>query len=278
MMLANQERRLSQIRVAAFAGLSVLSVTAAAGATFVLPHTIGMKVLAAVGYAHVSDLMIYSCGSVALSLACRSVVCLLSSWEVNQANFTQGLELVTKLTKFVVVIAGWYGLVGLGVGLTVDLVLICPLRTPIHQTPYVSVLQNLILGIVALRLWSNTVQHGAFGNDYPWKQKLDRFQANGFDRVDVIWTYRQLIVPAFLYLCDGLCIPFVITKLWVHFAAPSLMWRNLAMRYCFFGYVALKVLHLAIVRSYLWCRQVIIKLQNERYVVGQRLLNVGERS
>ncbi|UYV70728.1 MARCH6 [Cordylochernes scorpioides] len=109
--------------------------------------------------------------------------------------------------RSLLVVAVLLGLVPLLFGLLFDLVLVVPLRVPLHHTPLISLGQDWALGVLHTKIiFAVTLM----GPNWWMKRLLEQMYHGGFRNMDLHLVLVRLAAPVVTVLGIGLSLPYVL--------------------------------------------------------------------
>ena len=166
----------------------------------------------------------------------------------------------------------WLTAVPFLVGILFEVLFLVPALTQYNETPFYPLMQSWAMGLVFLKMWARGVLIGAVGGD-EWRVKLERVLELGFERLDVLFVFGQIISPILLQLLDQLLVPYFLGKMAGLFFPGDYLVQSCIMRFTYIAYLAMRLAYRAIVSL---TRQ-LVKMHNEfrdsRYLLGTELAN-----
>lgn len=166
------------------------------------------------------------------------------------------------------------GVIPLMFGLLLELVLVIPLRVPIGQTPIHFLWQDWALGVLYTKIACALT---LMGPDWRLRRAIERAYRDGLRDIDLKFIIRELATPVITCFGLALAVPYVIAHSIVPIFYENINARTLIAReiYPFF---LLAVIVVAII--YFQIRQfkkLYVAIKNDKYLVGQRLVNYEHR-
>lgn len=113
--------------------------------------------------------------------------------------------------------------------------------------------------------------------DDNWRLKFEQVKADGFARLRGFWVLKEIIGPILFKLLVALVVPYGIA----HHLFPLLGFRHevndAVIRFAWLGCLALVSGWYATKRLHLWILDLHNSIRDDRYLVGRRLHNFGEK-
>ncbi|XP_065571843.1 E3 ubiquitin-protein ligase MARCHF6-like [Artemia franciscana] len=162
------------------------------------------------------------------------------------------------------------GVVPFLLGLTLDLVLIVPLRIPLHQTPIYFLTQDWCLGVLYTKIICAVTM---MSPDWWLRHALEQMYQNGLRNLDINFVVFKLAGPAIFWLGLTLACPYVIG----HSILPyfilnedvlGLIHRRM-YPFCFSVIAIANIMYWQITQF----KRLYEHIRNDRYLVGRRLVN-----
>ena len=174
--------------------------------------------------------------------------------------------------KCVVAGAGLVGLVPYLVGLLFQLVVLAPVRVRLHQSPLFYPWQDWALGIVHCKIICAAVM---MGPDWWMRRSFERVYQEGVRGLELRELYRELIWPVVAALGLSMAVPYALASAASAGAEPdqaALLHRHIYPSLLLFSAVAAFLLW-----QFRQFSTLILRIRNEKYLVGQRLVNYDRR-
>ncbi|XP_013172213.1 PREDICTED: E3 ubiquitin-protein ligase MARCH6 isoform X1 [Papilio xuthus] len=166
------------------------------------------------------------------------------------------------------------GLVPLMFGLLLELVLVIPLRVPLEQSPVLFVWQDWALGVLYTKIVCALTM---MGPDWTMRRAIEKAYRDGIREMDLKFILRDVAAPLVRWLGLALAVPYALA----HSAAPLLVsapvQRNLLARRIYPALLLLVVLGALAVFQIRQFRKLYEHIKNDKYLVGQRLVNYDHR-
>lgn len=192
--------------------------------------------------------------------------------------------IVTKLKQWYTVGASYamavvisvlmLGVVPLLFGLLLELVVVIPLRVPLMQTPILFLWQDWALGVLYTKIACALT---LMGPDWSLKRAIERAYRDGLRDIDLKFIVRELCAPVIICFGLMLAIPYVIahTIVPLFITNPTIIAYISRRIYPFFLLIALGTVFLIFqVKQF---SKFYIAIKNDKYLVGQRLVNYDHR-
>lgn len=199
--------------------------------------------------------------------------------------FPQGRVAVIQKLKHWISVAASYamaavifvlmlGVVPLLFGLLLELVVVVPLRVPLDQTPILFLWQDWALGVLYTKIACALT---LMGPDWALKRAIDRAYRDGIRDIDLKFIIRELAVPVITCFGLALAIPYVIAHSIMPIFFTNKLTRIVIVRriYPFFLMVAIVIAIVVFqIRQF---KKLYVAIKNDKYLVGQRLVNYDHR-
>ncbi|XP_029687282.1 E3 ubiquitin-protein ligase MARCH6-like [Takifugu rubripes] len=179
-------------------------------------------------------------------------------------------EWTLMLLKTIVVAVMLAGLVPLLLGLLFELVIVAPLRVPLDQTPLFYPWQDWALGVLHAKIIAAIT---LMGPQWWLKTVIEQVYANGIRNIDLHFIVQSLAAPVICILLLALSVPYTISRgiaplLGVQPETQMLVERRI---YPFLLMVLVLLVLLSFqIRQF---RRLYQHIKNDKYLVGQRLVN-----
>ncbi|XP_078720049.1 E3 ubiquitin-protein ligase MARCHF6-like [Lampetra fluviatilis] len=228
------------------------------------------------GETRIHELYTAACGLYVCWVAARAIT-------ISAAWLPQGRTVLLQkvkewsllLIKSVVVAVLMAGVVPLLLGILFDLVVVAPLRVPLDQTPIFFPWQNWALGVLHAKIITAIT---LMGPQWWLKSIIEQIYANGLRNMNLWFIIRELAAPVVTVLLLYLCIPYVIAAGAVPLlgAAPEM---QTLVRRRIYPLVLMVVMLLGFVSFQAQqFRRLYEHIKNDKYLVGQQLVNYEQKS
>ena len=169
----------------------------------------------------------------------------------------------------------WLTAVPFLVGILFEVLFLVPALTQYNETPFYPLMQSWAMGLVFLKMWARGVLIGAVGGD-EWRVKLERVLELGFERLDVVFVFGQIIGPILLQLLDQLLVPYFLGKIAGLCFQGDYLVQSCIMRFAYIAYLAIRLAY----RALTYAARLVVRMHNEfrdsRYLLGTELANRNE--
>eukprot|EP00250_Pteridium_aquilinum_P006590 c16479_g1_i1 orf=142-3528(+) len=192
----------------------------------------------------------------------------------------QVLKWSAIVTKSSMLLSLWIIVIPVLIGLLFELLVVIPLRVPIDESPVFLLYQDWALGLVFLKIWTRLVMLGQVAPivDESWRIKFERVKADGFTRLRGIWVMREIVTPILVKLLTALCVPYVFARGFFPAFGYSLIVNSAVYRFAWSGCLVLGMLWYGIRCLQQWVSELHNSIRDDRYLIGKRLHNFGERT
>jgi len=260
-------------RIAGLLGLMVVSWLCISLAAMVLPVWFGRQMFSLwVAEGHKVYELYTSATGLYLCLVLARGGLMVASW-IRQGWTALGHRLRewAKLAgKAVVAVVLLMGLIPLLFGLLLELVVLTPVRVPLHQSPIYFLWQDWALGAMYTKI---TVALTFMGPDWWLKEAIEQLYQDGIRNLNLSRVVRNLVIPCVSTLGLSLSLPYLVS----HGLAPLLITSDptliIVQRRI---YPALLFSTAMVVFFTVQARQfkkLVEHIKNDRYLVGRRLVN-----
>lgn len=207
-----------------------------------------------------------------LCLVTAKATIMLATW-IRQGWVALGHRLrdwVVVAGKAVVAVTLLMGLIPLLFGLLLELVVLTPVRVPLHQSPVYFIWQDWALGAMYTKI---TVALTFMGPDWWLKEAIEQLYQDGIRNLNLSRVIKNLVIPSVKTLGLSLSIPYLVS----HGLAPHLLTSPaLLVALQRRIYPLLLLLTAFTVFFTMQARQfkkLVEHIKNDRYLVGRRLVN-----
>lgn len=166
------------------------------------------------------------------------------------------------------------GIIPLLFGLLLELVVIVPLRVPINQTPVLFIWQDWALGVLYTKIACAITM---MGPDWFLRAAIERAYRDGIRDMHLAFIFRELAVPVIVCFGLALAIPYVIAYSIVPLFVTSVQLRNLIGRRLYPLLLLVSVAGVVITLQIKQFKKLYEHIKNDKYLVGQRLVNYDHR-
>lgn len=172
--------------------------------------------------------------------------------------------------KAVVAVTLLMGLIPLLFGILLEVVVLTPVRVPLHQSPLYFVWQDWALGAMYTKI---TVALTFMGPDWWLKEAIEQLYQDGIRNLNLGRVIKNLVIPSVKALGLSLSIPFLMS----HGLAPAIISSPsvlVALQRRIYPLLllvtALAVFFTVQARQF---KKLVEHIKNDRYLVGRRLVN-----
>ncbi|KAJ4893048.1 RING/FYVE/PHD zinc finger superfamily protein [Raphanus sativus] len=172
----------------------------------------------------------------------------------------------------------WISIIPGLLGLLIDLMIIIPLRVPLNESPIYFLIQDWLIGVVVLHLWTFLTMLTpikCFATK-AWRRKLERIKSVEINSLPSMWLLRDVIGSIINTLLTTLAIPYVLVKSLLPLLGYSQSVNAATERFIWPVSLALIAVWFMTKLTF----ELIIYLHksifNERYMVGERVGDLTE--
>lgn len=166
------------------------------------------------------------------------------------------------------------GLVPLMFGLLLELVLVIPLSVPLEQSPVLFVWQDWALGVLYTKIMCALTM---MGPDWSMRRALEKAYRDGIREMDLRFIVGSVGAPLVRWLGLALAVPYAAA----HSVAPVLVsgaaQRNLLVRRLYPALLLAALFASLAAFQIRQFRKLYEHIKNDKYLVGQRLVNYDHR-
>lgn len=166
------------------------------------------------------------------------------------------------------------GVIPLLFGLLLELVVIVPLRVPIHQTPVLFIWQDWALGVLYTKIACAITM---MGPDWFLRAAIERAYRDGIRDMQLSFIFKELAVPVIVSFGLALAVPYVIAYSIVPLFVNSVQLRNLIGRRLYPLLLLIAAAGVLITLQIKQFKKLYEHIKNDKYLVGQRLVNYDHR-
>ncbi|KAM5156899.1 E3 ubiquitin-protein ligase MARCHF6 isoform 2-T2 [Mantella aurantiaca] len=233
------------------------------------------------GTAKIHELYTAACGLYVCWLTIRAVTVLVA-WmpqgrqvillKVKEWSLMVSLLQIMKTLIVALLLAGFVPLL---LGLLFELVIVAPLRVPLDQTPLFYPWQDWALGVLHTKIIAAIT---LMGPQWWLKTVIEQVYANGIRNIDLHFIISKLAAPVISVLLLSLCIPYIVSAGVVPLIGVTAEMQNLVQRRIY-PFLLMVVILLAILSFQLrQFKRLYEHIKNDKYLVGQRLVNYERKS
>uniref|UniRef100_A0AAY4A7Z0 E3 ubiquitin-protein ligase MARCHF6 n=1 Tax=Denticeps clupeoides TaxID=299321 RepID=A0AAY4A7Z0_9TELE len=228
------------------------------------------------GSAKIHELYTAACGLYVCWLSIRAITVLLA-WmpQGRRVILLKVQEWTLMIMKTLIVAVLLAGVIPLLLGLLFELVIVAPLRVPLDQTPLFYPWQDWALGVLHAKIIAAIT---LMGPQWWLKTVIEQVYANGIRNIDLHFIIRKLAAPVIAVLLLSLCVPYVIASGIMPLVGVTMEMENLVQRRIY-PFLLMVVILMGIlsfqVRQF---KRLYEHIKNDKYLVGQRLVNYERKS
>ncbi|XP_052862183.1 E3 ubiquitin-protein ligase MARCHF6 isoform X2 [Anopheles cruzii] len=186
------------------------------------------------------------------------------------ARIKHWMSVATSYAMAAIVFVHMLGVIPLMFGLLLELVVVIPLRVPRDQTPVLFLWQDWALGVLYTKIACALT---LMGPDWTLKRAIEQAYRDGLRDMNLRFIIRELGIPVITCFGLALAVPYVIGHSFLPLFFTNPMTRALFAReiYPFFLLVAFVIGIIVLqVRQF---KNLYVAIKNDKYLVGQRLVN-----
>lgn len=264
------------IRILGLVIMMCISLTAASVMCLTLPVLVGRQCMyLALGDTKVHELYTGACGLYLCLLGIRGIT-LLASWIM--LGWTQVIERLRQWgimgTKALIALVVVAVIVPLMVGVLMELVIVIPLRVPLHQTPILFLWQDWALGVLYTKIMCALVM---MGPNWWLKTNLEHIYLGGVRGLDLNLLVGQTALPVIACLGACLTVPYVTAHTIAPLAVPPSA-LILVERRIYPALLVITLLSSLIIMQVVQFTRLYEHIKNDKYLVGRRLVNYDHTS
>ncbi|XP_045477854.1 E3 ubiquitin-protein ligase MARCHF6 [Harmonia axyridis] len=159
-------------------------------------------------------------------------------------------------------------------GLLFELVVIVPLRVPIHQTPILFIWQDWALGVLYTKIACAVTM---MGPEWFLRNAIEQAYRDGIRQMQLRLIIENLALPVIVCFGLALSVPYVIAHSIVPLFVSSFQLRNLIARKIY-PFLLLMIFLLVFISFQIrQFKNLYEHIKNDKYLVGQRLVNYNHR-
>ncbi|XP_038652797.1 E3 ubiquitin-protein ligase MARCH6 isoform X4 [Scyliorhinus canicula] len=228
------------------------------------------------GSAKIHELYTAACGLYICWLTIRAIT-VLAAWmpQGRDVIFQKLREWSMMIVKTLVVALLLAGMVPLLLGLLFELVIVAPLRVPLDQTPLFYPWQDWALGVLHAKIIAAIT---LMGPQWWLKTVIEQVYANGIRNIDLHFIICKLAAPVIAVLLLSLCLPYVIAAGIVPLLGVTTEMQNLVQRRIYPLLLMVVILMGVLSFQIRQFKRLYEHIKNDKYLVGQRLVNYERRT
>lgn len=244
--------------------------------SLVLPVFFGRKLMSLwMGDAKIHELYTAACGLYVCWMILR-ISTVLYNWipQGTSAILNKIKEWAVLAMKCLIVAALLIGVVPLLLGLLFELVVVAPLRVPLEQTPIFFPWQDWALGVLHAKIVCAVTM---MGPQWWLKRVIEQVYNDGIRNMNLRFILTKLCAPVVGILGMSLSLPYVVAKSFVPYLGFNFQTQNLVLRRIYPFLLACIVFVLFGMFQIRQFKRLYEHIKNDKYLVGQRLVNYEPR-
>ncbi|XP_053988914.1 E3 ubiquitin-protein ligase MARCHF6 [Hylaeus anthracinus] len=167
------------------------------------------------------------------------------------------------------------GLIPLLFGLLLELVVVVPLRVPLEQNPILFIWQDWALGVLYTKIATAITM---MGPDWRIRMAIERAYNDGIREIDLKFIITELAAPVICCFGLALAVPYAVAYGIVPLVITHLEIQILIARHLYPFLVLVNLLYIAIYFQIRQFKKLYEHIKNDKYLVGQRLVNYEHRN
>lgn len=244
---------------------------------FLVPVYVGRKLMSLwTGEIKVHELYTAACGLYTCWVALRIGLVLYTwiplGWRAITNKLMEWTLLVTKSVFIAVVLIG---IIPLLLGLIFELVIVIPIRVPIDQTPVFFPWQDWALGVLHAKIITAAT---LMGPQWRLKRVIEQVYNQGLRNMDLKFVMVELCLPVLVCLGLLLTLPYIVAKSVMPVIGFGFEVQNLILRRIYPFLLSIFLLISFCVFQARQFRHLYEHIKNDKYLVGQRLVNYERRA
>ncbi|XP_063703166.1 E3 ubiquitin-protein ligase MARCHF6 [Culicoides brevitarsis] len=166
------------------------------------------------------------------------------------------------------------GVIPLMFGLLLEMVVVVPLRVPLDKTPVFFLGQDWALGVLYTKIACALT---VMGPDWPLKRAIEQAYRDGLRDIDLKFIIRELATPVITVFGLCLAVPYVLAHSILPIFFVNQHTRILIARRIYPCFLLAAVM-IAIINFHIrQFKKLYVAIKNDKYLVGQRLVNYDHR-
>lgn len=223
----------------------------------------------------VHELYTAACGLYLCWLVARAISLVLNWLPQGRAAILDRLKQWCILgLKTIIASALLLGVIPLLFGLLLELVVIIPLRVPIYQTPILFIWQDWALGVLYTKIACAITM---MGPDWTLRAAIERTYRDGIRDMQLMFIFKELAAPVIVCFGLALAIPYVLSHTFVPIFVTNLQLRNVIARRLYPFLLLVCFISVVVVWQIRQFKKLYEHIKNDKYLVGQRLVNYDHR-
>jgi E3 ubiquitin-protein ligase MARCH6 len=167
------------------------------------------------------------------------------------------------------------GVIPLLFGLLLELVVVVPLRVPLEQNPILFIWQDWALGVLYTKIATAVTM---MGPDWRIRLAIERAYNDGIREMDLKFIVTELAAPVICCFGLALAIPYALAYGIVPLFVTNLQTQILIARRLYPFLLLVNLVCIAICFQIRQFKKLYEHIKNDKYLVGQRLVNYEHRN
>lgn len=223
----------------------------------------------------VHELYTAACGLYLCWLSARAITLVLSWLPQGRAAMMARLKQWCILgLKTIIASTILLGVIPLLFGLLLELVVIVPLRVSIHQTPILFIWQDWALGVLYTKIACAIIM---MGPDWFLRAAIERAYRDGIREMHLGFIFWELAAPVIVSFGLALAVPHVLAYSIIPIFVKNLHLRYMICRRIYPLLLLLCVVGVVVILQIRQFKKLYEHIKNDKYLVGQRLVNYDHR-
>ena len=173
-------------------------------------------------------------------------------------------------TKLLLIGLVWLTIIPLLIGISFESVIIMPWRIASNESPIYPFLHCWALGLVSLKVWTRCI---LLIDDNALRNNIERVINLGVERINLTFTFREIIFPVLFNTSDFILIPYFFSRLaGVYFDLPYEM-KSKLVRLSFVMYLLFRLFVFSMKEIYSILKKKYNDIRDSRYLIGTELTN-----
>ncbi|KAK4874497.1 hypothetical protein RN001_013857 [Aquatica leii] len=225
--------------------------------------------------AKIHELYTAACGTYICWMIARGIAIILSWLPQGRAAMIKRLKHWCILgAKTFVASMLLIGLIPLLSGLLLEVVIIVPLRVPIYQTPILFIWQDWALGVLYTKIACAITM---MGPEWFLRTAIERIYRDGIRDMNLMFIIKEVATPVVVCFGLALAIPYALTYSIVPLFVTNMHMRNLIARRIYPFLLLIIIGGMVITLQIKQFKKLYEHIKNDKYLVGQRLVNYDHR-
>jgi E3 ubiquitin-protein ligase MARCH6 len=167
------------------------------------------------------------------------------------------------------------GVIPLLFGLLLELVVVVPLRVPLEQNPILFIWQDWALGVLYTKIATAVTM---MGPDWRIRLAIERAYNEGLREMDLKFVIKELAAPVICCFGLALAVPYAVAYGIVPLLVTNLQTQILIARRLYPFLLLINLVGAVICFQVRQFKKLYEHIKNDKYLVGQRLVNYEHRN